>query len=104
MSNESGTPEQLTNDGGQRDAVARGLAVLSVPLVPSKWPDALTDAEREVATFLIRGRTYTEIGRQRGTSRHTVSSQVSSMLSKLDVSSTSELIAALARYNRCHET
>jgi DNA-binding CsgD family transcriptional regulator len=104
MANESATPEQLTHDGGQRDTARRGLAVLSVPLAPSKWPDALTEAEREVAKLLIRGSTYTEIGRQRGTSRHTVSSQVSSMLSKLDVSSTSELIAALARYNRCHET
>lgn len=76
------------------------LAVLSVPVEPASWPEELTDAERDVARRLICGRAYADIAEERGTSRHTVSSQISSMLDKLGVASTSELIALLARRTR----
>lgn len=73
------------------------VASLSVRLEPTRWPETLTSAEREVARGLLRGETYDEIAGLRQTSASTVSSQVRSIFEKLGVGSASELVALLAR-------
>jgi DNA-binding CsgD family transcriptional regulator len=51
----------------------------------------LTESEREVATELLRGRSYKEIARIRGTKVGTVANQVRSLFRKLAIRSRSEL-------------
>jgi DNA-binding CsgD family transcriptional regulator len=54
----------------------------------------LTESEREVATELLRGRSYREIARIRGTKVGTVANQVRSLFRKLAIRSRSELARA----------
>jgi DNA-binding CsgD family transcriptional regulator len=51
----------------------------------------LTESEREVATELLRGKSYREIARIRGTKVGTVANQVRSLFRKLGIRSRSEL-------------
>jgi DNA-binding NarL/FixJ family response regulator len=51
----------------------------------------LTESEREVATELLRGKSYKEIARIRGTKVGTVANQVRSLFRKLAIRSRSEL-------------
>jgi DNA-binding CsgD family transcriptional regulator len=51
----------------------------------------LTESEREVATELLRGKSYREIARIRGTKVGTVANQVRSIFRKLEIRSRSEL-------------
>jgi DNA-binding CsgD family transcriptional regulator len=54
----------------------------------------LTESEREVATELLRGKSYREIARIRGTKVGTVANQVRSLFRKLEIRSRSELARA----------
>ena len=54
----------------------------------------LTESEREVATELLRGKSYREIARIRGTKVGTVANQVRSLFRKLAIRSRSELARA----------
>ena len=67
-----------------------------MPLEPQTWPQAFTEAERDIARHLIRGRSYRAVAAARAASEHTVSKQVSSMLAKVDAGSTAQMIAMLA--------
>jgi DNA-binding CsgD family transcriptional regulator len=51
----------------------------------------LTESEREVATELLRGKSYREIARIRGTKIGTVANQVRAIFRKLEIRSRSEL-------------
>jgi len=51
----------------------------------------LTESEREVATELLRGKSYREVARIRGTKVGTVANQVRSIFRKLGIRSRSEL-------------
>jgi DNA-binding NarL/FixJ family response regulator len=51
----------------------------------------LTESERQVATELLRGKSYREIARIRGTKVGTVANQVRSIFRKLEIRSRSEL-------------
>lgn len=86
-----------------RDAWRRGrlgpldLGLLTIDLEPRRWPPSLTPTEREVARGLLRGHGYTHIARDLGCRRSTVATHVRALLTKLDVDSSSELVALLAR-------
>jgi DNA-binding NarL/FixJ family response regulator len=51
----------------------------------------LTEAEQEIASELLRGKSYQEIARIRGTSFGTVANQIRSIFQKLGIRSRSEL-------------
>jgi DNA-binding CsgD family transcriptional regulator len=63
-------------------------------------PESLSSAEREVAAAALRGCSYAEIARERGSSPHTVSNQLASTFRKLEVRSRAELAAKLVRHQR----
>lgn len=67
--------------------------VISVPLVPPRWPVSLTGAERVVAEMLLDGASSADIARARGTSESTVANQVAAIFRKAAVSSRVELAA-----------
>ena len=54
----------------------------------------LTESERQVASELLRGTSYKEIARMRGTKVGTVANQVHSIFRKLGIRSRSELASA----------
>jgi len=94
MDSSQGNDSQSVHGGEPR------LRVASIPLEPTRWPADLTDAERDVARGLVRGETHAAIAARRRTSAHTVAAQVRQILRKLELSSTAELVAALARRER----
>ena len=63
---------------------------------PADWAAGLTEAEFEVAVFVLAGRTNAEIARTRQVSLRTVANQVASLFRKLQVSSRGELVARFA--------
>lgn len=71
------------------------LGVLALAQPPLRLPDALTNAEREVARLVYDGLSNKEIARRRGTSEHTTANQLASIYAKVDVSSREELISVL---------
>jgi DNA-binding NarL/FixJ family response regulator len=86
-------------------AVARGLAVLEVPLA-AEWlrpPDAplasegLTPREREVLSLLAEGLANKAIATRLGISEHTAKFHVNAILGKLGVESRAEAIVRAAR-------
>lgn len=99
----SSTPElvELFAPGGIRARLERfevgeeRLAVSSTePLEEALAP--LSDAEREIAVHLLRGRTNRSIAELRETSERTVANQVASIFRKLDVGSRCELAARVS--------
>ncbi len=58
--------------------------------------DLLTGAEYEVIKLLIEGRSYEEIGLERGTSVRTVANQVAFSFRRLGVSGRTDLLCKLA--------
>lgn len=83
-------------DAAPVEIVGLSFGLLSVAVEPRRWPEALTQAERDVARHLIRGHSYRRIARARNVSEYTISVQVSAMLAKLRVGSAGELVALLA--------
>ena len=73
------------------------LAVLSFPLPRAVLPDALTDAEREVAQGILDCKSNAAIASERGTSARTVANQAAAIFRKCNVRSRGELVAVLAR-------
>jgi len=73
------------------------LVVLSFPTAPPALPAGLTPAEREVATFLLEGRSSTEIAAARGTAVRTVVNQIASIYRRTGARSRAELAARCAR-------
>jgi DNA-binding NarL/FixJ family response regulator len=69
--------------------------VLSYAVPALMAPRGLTAAEWAVAQAAARGRTNSEIARERGTSVRTVANQLVSLYRKLSVGSRAELVRAL---------
>lgn len=72
----------------------RGL-VIDLPLDRAELPECLTEAERDVVTLLLEGRSNQEIATMRGRSYRTIANQLAAIYRKLGVASRTELIAAL---------
>lgn len=72
------------------------LQVLALPSGPIDALAGLTPAEAEIVRRLIRGESRRTIAEARGVSMHTIDTQVRSVLEKLDVDSSSELVALCA--------
>lgn len=60
-----------------------------------RWVAALTPAEREVASAVLRGATNKAIARTRGVSERTVANQLARIYDKLRVRSRAELAAMI---------
>ena len=72
------------------------FAVLSFPAGPLEAPRALSEAERQIVTALLEGKSNEDIARERGTSARTVANQIQNVFGKLGVTSRAELVARLA--------
>jgi DNA-binding CsgD family transcriptional regulator len=72
----------------------RGL-VIDIPAQCAELPTGLTEAEREIVTLLLEGRSNQEIATLRGRSYRTVANQLAAIYRKLSVASRAELIASL---------
>lgn len=73
--------------------------IVKVPLSPGESIanlSRLTPAEREVVNLVARGLSSAAIAKERGTSVHTVSNQLSTLYEKLGVRSKAELTALLS--------
>lgn len=71
--------------------------VLSFDLATIVPPSGLTRSESDVVRAVAEGLSTAEIATRRGTSRRTVTNQLSSVFSKLGVSSRAELVLKCAR-------
>ncbi len=80
----------LTSDAGE-------VVLLSYPAPSMLLPPGLTDAEREVVTSVLDGKSNAAIAEERGRSVRTVANQVNSVFRKLGVASRAELVALCAR-------
>jgi DNA-binding CsgD family transcriptional regulator len=69
------------------------VIVISAPL--PRLPAILTESERAVARALLTGCSNAEIARARGTSRKTISNQLSMMYRKLGVENRERLVGLL---------
>jgi DNA-binding NarL/FixJ family response regulator len=74
--------------------------IVAMPLPSWELPEQLTEAEREVALAVLRGKTNDEVARDRRTSVRTVANQLSSIFAKLGVSSRIELAHRLRTKDR----
>lgn len=73
----------------------RGL-VIELPVDPAGLPACLTEAEREVVTLVLEGRSNQDIADARGARYHTVANQLGAIYKKLGVGSRTELVATLS--------
>jgi DNA-binding NarL/FixJ family response regulator len=78
--------ERFRHDG-------RDWVILSYPLIPRELWKPLTQAERSVATLMLRGFSNDKLAAARCCSPHTVANQVTAIFRKLGVFSRAELIA-----------
>jgi DNA-binding NarL/FixJ family response regulator len=77
------------------DVGGETLVVLSYAVNHPHFPAVLTDAEREIATALVEGRSNAQVARDRGTSVATVAKQVATLLRKFQADSRTHLVASL---------
>ncbi len=71
------------------------LDAICVPDAAPQIPGSLSEAEREIASLLVRGRSHEEIARTRARSPSTIANQIQAIYRKLGVSSALELAAVL---------
>jgi len=81
--------------GARVELLTEDLALISLPMRNAAVPDALTDAEADVATRVFDGESNGEIAEARGVSARTISKQLESIYRKLGVASRAELVLAL---------
>lgn len=81
--------------GARVELLTEDLALISLPMRDAAVPDALTDAEADVATRVFDGESNGEIAEARGVSARTISKQLESIYRKLGVASRAELVLAL---------
>jgi DNA-binding CsgD family transcriptional regulator len=62
--------------------------------LPIEWQESLTDREREVVTWVMRGRTNKEIAMQLAISEKTVKAHLRNIFPKLKVSRRAQLCGA----------
>ena len=70
--------------------------ILSLPIPAWEIPEQLTEAERAVALAVLRGHTNEQIAHERRTSLHTIKNQITSIFTKLGVTSRIELAHRLS--------
>ncbi len=71
------------------------LRLLALAQAPPSLPDALTEAEAEVALLVYEGLSNREIALERGTSERTAANQLTAIYRKLDIASRHELVQCL---------
>ncbi|MGM0556733.1 MAG: helix-turn-helix transcriptional regulator [Myxococcota bacterium] len=76
------------------------LGVLALAESPLRIPDALSDAEGEVATLVYEGLSNRDIADRRGTAPRTVANQLASIYRKLGVDSREDLVRRLTSSGR----
>lgn len=74
-------------------AESEEIAVICLPLRGESSLRCLSDAEQDVAYYLLDGKAYDEIASARGTAMRTVANQVTSIFRKLKVSTREEFTA-----------
>jgi DNA-binding NarL/FixJ family response regulator len=82
------------------EPVGQAPLVAGHPLAATALPRTLSSAERAVAEAVLRGCSYAEIARERGSSPRTVANQLACAFRKLGVRSRAELAAKLGTRNR----
>lgn len=82
-------------EGAVMERLDEGLALLSVPLPEATLPDALTQAEADIALRVFEGASNRDIARARGVSDKTIANQLEVIFDKLQVSSRAELVLLL---------
>jgi DNA-binding CsgD family transcriptional regulator len=65
------------------------------PQIEERTIAPLTEAERDIVALVVAGSTNADIARRRGSSEHTVASQLQSIFRKLRVRSRSDLAVRL---------
>jgi DNA-binding CsgD family transcriptional regulator len=90
----SGLPAEPTraDTSGHEDGAGHRLGAPALP-------ETLTSAERAVVAAVLRGCSYAEIARERGSSPHTVGNLLANAFRKLGVRSRGELAAKLVARN-----
>jgi DNA-binding NarL/FixJ family response regulator len=71
------------------------LRIISMPRPDFALDNLLPSAELAVIRSLVEGKSYQEIGRERGTSTRTVANQISAVFRRLHVSGRNELVQRL---------
>lgn len=99
-------------DGGASgDAGASGVSseaasdedsyvIVSLPVSAGQWQRDLTDAELDIALWILQGESNKRIAERRGTSVRTVANQIAGIYQKLGVTSRAELAARTTRGGR----
>lgn len=76
-------------------AESEEIAVICLPLRGESHLRCLSEAEQDVAYYLLDGRAYDEIASARGTAMRTVANQVTSIFRKLQVCTREEFTARI---------
>lgn len=86
-----------------RDGEASGqdsYVIVSLPVSAGQWQRDLTDAELDIALWILQGESNKRIAARRGTSVRTVANQIAGIYQKLGVTSRAELAARTTRRDR----
>lgn len=73
--------------------------IIDLPIDPVALPACLTEAEREIVTFVLQGQSNQEIADARGVRYRTIANQLASVFRKLQVWSRTELVTKLSGNN-----
>lgn len=89
-------------DGGASDAASGqdSYVIVSLPVSAGQWQRDLTDAELDIALWILQGESNKRIAERRGTSVRTVANQIAGIYQKLGVTSRAELAARTTRRGR----
>lgn len=71
--------------------------IVSLPVSAGQWQRDLTDAELDIALWILQGESNKRIAARRGTSVRTVANQIAGIYQKLGVTSRAELAARTTR-------
>lgn len=74
--------------------------IVSLPVSAGQWQRDLTDAELDIALWILQGESNKRIAERRGTSVRTVANQIAGIYQKLGVTSRAELAARTTRGGR----
>lgn len=90
------------DDGGASDAASGedSYVIVSLPVSAGQWQRDLTDAELDIALWILQGESNKRIAERRGTSVRTVANQIAGIYQKLGVTSRAELAARTTRRGR----
>jgi DNA-binding CsgD family transcriptional regulator len=95
LGDDDDSPGPRMPDGAEVRFLGPDLALLSFPLASPRFPESLTQAEREVALLVFEGASTEEIARSRQVSAKTVANQLDAIFRKAGVASRAELVLSL---------